>query len=309
MKKLLTIAVAVASIGATAFGDSRPPVVIPIYNDNEPVSTVSQPTPNVNTFAEWQSLFRPIAQCVSELQKEPTAKSPEDKTKYLARHGYGTGYYVLIDTRRYTLDDICYLKYTMTKYGYNPMYLEPIDTMVGGIFRRKADAEALADWLKKDQGITAKIEYIESDMPFVPPSNPNSPPPYQSSSTTEDNSDLKHFEKLQSEYDKAMYQRLLDDEKLITQLQQTIQTLEQEINQMIKQSQQPQTQTQTLYCTASHGLIFREKPSYSSRYQEFELFGGEHLKVLGTDGDFYKVQYRNMTGYVVREYCHMSGSY
>ncbi|MFP3158690.1 MAG: hypothetical protein RXR65_02825, partial [Hydrogenobaculum sp.] len=87
MKKLLAIAVAVASIGVVAYGDSHPPVVIPIYNNTEPVSSVSQPTANVNTFAEWQSLFRPIAQCVSELQKEPTAKSPEDKTKYLARHG------------------------------------------------------------------------------------------------------------------------------------------------------------------------------------------------------------------------------
>jgi len=75
MRKLLTIAVTIASIGVFAYGDSRPPVVIPIYNNNEPVSTVSQPTPNVDTFAEWQSLFRPIAQCVSELQKEPTAKS------------------------------------------------------------------------------------------------------------------------------------------------------------------------------------------------------------------------------------------
>ena len=308
MKKLLTIAVAVVSIGTTAFGDSRPPVVIPIYSNNEPVSTVSQPTPNVNTFAEWQSLFRPIAQCVSELQKEPTAKSPEDKTKYLARHGYGTGYYVLIDTRRYTLDDICYLKYTMTRYGYSPTYIEPIDTMVGGIFRRKADAVALADWLKKDQGIKAKIEYIESDMPFVPPSNPKSPPPYETSSTTEGNSDLKHFEKLQSEYDKAMYQRLLDDEKLITQLQQSIQTLEQDITQLEKQIQQRQ-QAQTLYCTASQGLIFREKPRFGSKYQEFEFLGGEHLKVLGTDGDFYKVQYKNMTGYVAKEYCHLHGSY
>jgi hypothetical protein len=306
MKKLLTIAVAVASIGVTAFGDNRPPVVIPIYNNNEPVNTVSQPTANVNTFSEWQSLFRPIAQCVSELQKEPTAKSPEDKTKYLARHGYGTGYYVLIDTKRYTLDDICYLKYTMTKYGYSPTYIEPIDTMVGGIFRRKADAEALADWLKKDQGIKAKIEYIESDMPFVPPSNPKSPPPYESESTQSSNSDLNHFEKLQAKYDKAMYKRLLDDEKLITQLQQSIQTLEQEIAQLEKQTQQ---QPQTLYCTASQGLIFREKPSWRARYQEFEFLGGEHLKVLGTDGDFYKVQYKNMTGYVAKEYCHLHGSY
>jgi len=305
MKKLLTIALTVASIGMTAFGDNRPPVVIPIYNNNEPVKTVSQPTANVNTFSEWQSLFRPIAQCVSELHKEPTAKSPEDKTKYLAQHGYGTGYYVLINTKRYTLDDICYLKYTMVKSGYSPMYLEPIDTMVGGIFRRKADAGALAHWLKKDQGIDAKIEYVQSDEPFVPPSNPSSPPPYQSDSTQTDNSDLKHFEKLQTEYDKAMYQRLLDDEKLITQLQQTIQTLEQRIIQMGKQTQQ----ASTLYCTASQGLIFREKPSMKSKYQEFELLGGEHIKVLGTDGDFYKVQYKNMTGYVLREYCHMHGSY
>jgi hypothetical protein len=304
MKKFLTIAMAVASIGTVAFGDSRPPVVVPIYNNNTAVSTVSQPTPNVNTFTEWQSLFRPIAQCVSDLQKDPTAKSPEDKTKYLAKHGYGTGYYVLINTKRYTLDDICYLKYNMTRYGYSPTYIEPIDTMVGGIFRRKADAEALASWLKKQQGIPAKIEYIQSDEPFVPPSNPKSPPPYETSSTT-DNSDLKHFEKLQSEYDKAMYKRLLDDEKLITQLQQDIQTLEQRIMQLEKSTQQ----AQTLYCTAAQGLIFREKPSYRSRYQEFEFLGGEHLKILGTTGDFYKVQYKNMTGYVARKYCHLNGSY
>jgi len=305
MKKFLAITMIVASIGATAFGDSRPPVVIPIYNNNTAISTVSQPTPNVNTFAEWQSLFRPIAQCVSDLQKEPTAKSPEDKTKYLAKHGYGTGYYVLINTKRYTLDDICYLKYTMTRYGYSPTYIEPIDTMVGGIFRRKADAEALAHWLKRYQGISAKIEYIQSDEPFVPSSNPKSPPPYNIGSEQTNNSALNHFEKLQTEYDKAMYKRLLDDEKLITQLQQDIQTLEQRIVKIEKQTQQ----AQTLYCTASQGLIFREKPSYRSRYQEFEFLGGEHLKILGTAGDFYKVQYNNMTGYVARSYCHLNGSY
>ena len=77
---------------------------------------------------------------------------PEDKTKYLARHGYSTGYYVLINTKRYTLDDICYLKYTMVKYGYDLTYIEPIDTMVDGVFRRKADADALARWLKRYQG-------------------------------------------------------------------------------------------------------------------------------------------------------------
>jgi len=304
MKKLLTIAMTIASIVAVAYGDSRPPVVVPIYNNTEPVSTVSQPTPNVNTFSEWQSLFRPIAQCVSDLQKEPTAKSPEDKTKYLAKHGYGTGYFVLINTKRYTLDDICYLKYNMTRYGYNPMYIEPIDTMVGGIFRRKADADALAHWLKRYQGISAKIEYIQSDEPFVPPSNPKSPPPYGTSSTTYD-SDLKHFEKLQTEYDKAMYKRLLDDEKMMTQLQTTIQTLEQRIIQIEKNT----PKAQTLYCTASQGLIFREKPSWRARYQEFEFIGGEQLKILGNAGDFYKAQYRNMTGYVAREYCHMYGSY
>jgi hypothetical protein len=48
----------------------------------------------------------------------------------------------------------------MVKYGYNPTYIEPIDTMVGGIFRRKADAESLASWLKRDQGVDAKIMYI-----------------------------------------------------------------------------------------------------------------------------------------------------
>ena len=305
MRKLLAIAMTIASIGAVAYGDSRPPVVVPIYNNNEPVSTVSQPTPNVNTFSEWQSLFRPIAQCVSDLQKEPTAKSPEDKTKYLAKHGYGTGYFVLINTKEYTLDDICYLKYTMVKYGYSPTYIEPIDTMVGGIFRRKADADALAHWLKKDQGIPAKIEYIQSDEPFVPSSNPKSPPPYNIGSEQTNNSTLNHFEKLQTEYDKAMYKRLLDDEKLITQLQQDIQTLEQRIVKIEKQTQQ----AQTLYCTASQGLIFREKPSYRSRYQEFEFLGGEQLKILGNTGDFYKVQYNNMTGYVARAYCHLNGSY
>jgi len=39
----------------------------------------------------------------------------------------------------------------MVKYGCNPTYIEPIDTMVGGVFRRKADAEALALWLKRYQ--------------------------------------------------------------------------------------------------------------------------------------------------------------
>jgi len=155
---------------------------------------------------------------VSELQKEPTAKSPEDKTKYLARHGYGTGYYVLINTKRYTLDNICYLKYTMVEYGYNPTYIEPIDTVVGGVFRRKADAESLARWLKRDQVIDAKIMYIESDEPFVPSSNLKSPPPYKTSSTPANNGDFQHFEKLQTEYNKAMYKSLLNDKKNINLL-------------------------------------------------------------------------------------------
>jgi len=88
-------------------------------------------------------------------------------------------------------------------------------------------------------------------------------------------------------------------------MQTTIQTLEQRIIQMEKQTQQ----AQTLYCTASQGLIFREKPSMRSKYQEFEFLGGEQLKILGTSGNFYKAQYNNITGYVSREYCHLNGSY
>jgi len=316
MKKLLTIAMAVASVGAVAYGDSRPPAVIPIYNNNEPVKTVSQPTRNMNTYTEWQSLFRPIAQCVSNLQKEPTAVAPEDKTKYLARYGYGTGYFVLINTKRYTLDNICYLEYTMTKYGYKPMYIEPIDTLVGGIFRRKADAEALAKWLKKEQGIHANIEYIESDKPFVPLSNPNSQPPYKTSiritNMPANLSSVYHFEKLQNKYDKSIYKRLLNDEKTTMKMQKTmqllasnVQTLEQRIVQLEKQAQHKQM----VYCTADQGLIFREKPSWNYKYQKFKFYGGEYLKVLATEGDFYKVKYNNKIGYVSRAYCRLHVSY
>ena len=90
--------------------------------------------------------------------------------------------------------------------------------MVGGAFRRKADAESLARWLKRDQVIDAKIMYIESDEPFVPSSNLKSPPPYKTSSTPANNGDFQHFEKLQTEYNKAMYKSLLNDKKNINLL-------------------------------------------------------------------------------------------
>ncbi|MGC8579407.1 MAG: hypothetical protein ACP5MB_05045 [bacterium] len=216
-------------------GMSNPVTPVSIYSTQQ-----NQPSTQPSMISYWNTVYPQIASCVSQVIKERLKPSTVDndensKDKYIASLGYGSGYYVMIDTSRYTTSDICYIDFTLRQLGYTPHYIEPVERLIVGVFQRKPDAESIADKLKAMK-IDTVIRYIESAPSYAyPQSNVAFSQPTISQSTNSSSYVTKQqFTKII----KIINDQFKNQNAINQQLYNEIQELKREVEQLKEQRQQ-----------------------------------------------------------------------
>ncbi len=116
----------------------------------------------------WDTFYNEIKQCIIDNVKSQSIYKPEINPddaiglkSYLKALGYDN-YVVFIKTDSIKEPDLCYLRYVLKRFGYNPHYYRPAEILVVDTFQRQVDANAL-----KQKLIQMFNKYVDKNKVYV----------------------------------------------------------------------------------------------------------------------------------------------
>ena len=285
MKKFLFGLVVVGLANASV--SVLPSSPVSIYNNNQPVKPVNVVSiSNPQDIGYWNAFFKPIQACIQEAIKTQLKHTDMPKKEYIKSLGLGSGYYVLVNTKDYKLSDVCYLKYELQRKGYSPIYEEPIDTLIVGIFQRKPDALAVADKLRAIN-INSSVKYIHS---LAEPQLTYNYSVYNSNNSVVDGNDDDYITKREFvKVIKTINKQFKNQNIINQQLYEEVQQLRQEIAQL-KEEKEEKKKENLVVAKAVSSANVRSCPGLQCGVVK-TLNKGDKVYLLGYSGDWAKIKF------------------
>ena len=116
----------------------------------------------------FDRIYPQVRQCVMQEMKSEDIYKPaikienkRDVIDYLKALDLPKGYYVVVDTTKFTASSICFLQLVFKEMGNNPQYYKPVEKIVVNIFSRKQDAIYLKDKLENSFNLKGKVDIFE----------------------------------------------------------------------------------------------------------------------------------------------------